>query len=191
MCPFIPVIEKIVEADKALFRFINTGLYNEYAALAVKYTANDVFLAACVFAGFALMFRRFGRLEKINTAFALWAVILANLFNSKILKVIFQRQRPVVEIPETIMMVNMRYLGYAFPSTHTAMAAALAAVLWRDYPKARPFLAGFVFLMAFFCVYSGGHYPMDTAAGLVSGAAVGLVLDFLKEKFVKRRAAQE
>lgn len=179
--------EWVINADRELFRAVNTGLHNDYIAFAVKYTANDIFLAACVFAGFAIMFRRFGEKEKLNTAFALWAVIVSNIFNSKVLKVIFQRQRPVVEMPDTIMLVNMRYLGYAFPSTHTAMAAALAAVLWRDYSRARPFLALFVFLVAFFCVYSGGHYPFDTAAGLISGTFVGAVFDFLKTKTAERR----
>jgi len=77
-------------------------------------------------------------------------------------------------------------MNYAFPSTHTAMAAALTAVLWEDYPSMRPILALFVFFVAFFCVYTGGHYPLDVLAGLLTGTAAGFLFSFLKKKTVRR-----
>ncbi|HRU38358.1 MAG TPA: phosphatase PAP2 family protein, partial [Candidatus Goldiibacteriota bacterium] len=107
---------------------------------------------------------------------------LTNIASTHLLKPYFKRPRPVAELDAVNFMVTMKKYGWAFPSTHTAMAAALSVVLWRDYPKARPVLAVFNACVGFFCVYTGGHYPLDVAAGLILGVVIGLVVNFLKNK---------
>ena len=47
-------------------------------------------------------------------------------------------------------------------------------------------LAIFVFLTAFFCVYTGGHYPLDTAAGFVLGVIAGRSAVYIKRLYLKR-----
>jgi membrane-associated phospholipid phosphatase len=61
------------------------------------------------------------------------------------------------------------------------MAAALATVLWEDYPAARPALALFVMLVGFFCVYTGGHYPADVAGGFILGVIIGSLFNVGKK----------
>jgi membrane-associated phospholipid phosphatase len=66
------------------------------------------------------------------------------------------------------------------------MATAIAAALWDDYKPARPYLAAFVFFVGFFCVYTGGHYPSDVAAGFIVGLATGRAMNFVKKEYLKK-----
>ena len=61
----------------------------------------------------------------------------------------------------------------SFPSGHSASAFAFAAAISRDSPwlaVAVQFLAGSV---AYSRVHTGVHYPGDTVAGALIGAAAG------------------
>ncbi len=177
--------EFLLQSDIKFFKFINVTLHNELFAEIIKFAANDVFLAAFVFAGAAFILKKNTSRKRINIAFALWAVIITHIINSDILKNIFKRPRPPQELENIYFLVNMRYMNYAFPSTHTAMAAALTAVLWQDNKKLRPYLALFTAGIGFFCVYTGGHYPLDVLAGLVVGTLSGGVLNIIKNKAKK------
>lgn len=181
------VPRQIVEADKALFKLINSGLYHPAMAWLMKFAANDIFLIAVLFAGFFLIVKPASAQSKAYAAFSLWALIAANALNSHVLKPMFGRLRPAAELESMYMLVTMKKLGWAFPSTHTAMAAALVTVLWPAAPKARPYLAAFLASIAFFCVYTGGHYPLDTLAGAVVGFMTGFIFLKLKEAYFKTR----
>ena len=170
----------LIKFDTAVFRFINTTLYNDFFAGIVKAAANDVFLAGIVFAGLFFLIRAGSRKDRVNVAFSLWSLILANIVSTHILKNIIKRPRPVIALEDVHFLVNMRYINYAFPSTHTAMAAALATVLWGDYKKARPYLALFTVCVGFFCIYTGGHWPLDVLAGLALGIIMGMIINIFK-----------
>lgn len=58
----------------------------------------------------------------------------------------------------------------SFPSGHSALAAALAVVLYHLYPQGRRFFAALVVLVMAQRVVSAAHFPGDTLAG----AALGL-----------------
>lgn len=187
---FNEIKSAVISADIWLFRIINSGLYNKYLAEAMKYAANDVFLVIVAAAGFFILFKKWDRRAKVNAAFSMWALIITNVISSRLLKPLFGRKRPVAELSDVNFLVEMRRLGLAFPSTHTAMAAALAAALW-EYKTARPYLALFVFFTAFFCVYTGGHYPLDTAAGFLLGIITGRAAVYIKRLYLKRRQDEE
>ncbi len=182
--------EFLLQTDTRLFKFINVTLHNEPFAEIIKFAANDVFLAAFVFGGAAFLIKKNTLRKRINIAFALWAIIITHIINSDILKNIFKRPRPPQELENIYFLVNMRCMNYAFPSTHTAMAAALAAVLWQDNKNLRPYLALFTAGIGFFCVYTGGHYPFDVLAGLVVGIFSGCILNIIKNKAKKHYGAK-
>ncbi len=179
------IYDALKRADIAAFKFINITLYNRFVSVLMGFTANDVFLIIVLILGLFLLARNFGPKEKANTAFALWSIIAANILSS-FLKELFKRQRPYLEVQGAKLLVVMHKNGYAFPSTHTAMATAIAAALWDDYSPARPYLAAFVFFVGFFCVYTGGHYPSDVAAGFVVGLATGRMMNFMKKEYLRK-----
>ena len=185
MSPFETFKEALVNADVAAFKFINITLHNKVLAVMMKFTANDIFLATLLFAGLVFLVRKGGAREKVNTAFTLWALIIVNIVNTHLLKVFFKRQRPLVELEDINVLVKLRYYGYAFPSTHTAMATVIATVLWQDYKKFRPFLVLFVFLVGFFCIYTGGHYPLDVLGGVVVGLVFGIIINYFKKLYLR------
>ncbi len=175
----------IVELDIKVFRFINGTLYNPLAERIMWLFANDVFLVAVLFFAFIYFLKKNIIKAKINIAFSLWAVIFTNILNSLILKNIFKRNRPAVDLDGVNFLVYMRKLNYAFPSTHTAMATALVTVLWDDYKELRPFFVFFIILIGFFCIYTGGHYPLDVVAGFFVGLMIGIIFNFFKKKYKK------
>jgi undecaprenyl-diphosphatase len=179
--------ERVLAMDISVFRFINVKLHNELLAYLMKFTANDIFLAAVIFAGVVVFLKKTGDKGKLNAAFVLWTVITANIISTYLIKPVFKRQRPVVALDNIYFLVKMGHYGYAFPSTHTAMAAVIAAFLWDDYPGARPVLALFVFLVGFFCVYTGGHYPLDVIGGFVLGVLCGRIALMIRNYNDKRR----
>ncbi len=61
----------------------------------------------------------------------------------------------------------------AIPSLHAALAAMVAAFLWRRVRRRwRPLLAAYVLMMAFTLVYSAEHYFIDILLGWALAAAV-------------------
>jgi hypothetical protein len=61
----------------------------------------------------------------------------------------------------------------AIPSLHAGLTAAIAAFLWtRVARKWRPFLVGYVLLMAFTLVYTAEHYVVDILLGWLLAAVV-------------------
>ncbi len=73
----------------------------------------------------------------------------------------------------------------AIPSLHAALAAMVAAFLWRRVQrKWRPLLAAYVLMMAFTLVYSAEHYVIDILLGWTLAAAVIAAVS----RFESRRA---
>lgn len=62
-----------------------------------------------------------------------------------------------------------------FPSRHAAAAVAIAGVVGRRHPAARPLLFGAAAVGLTGRVVSGQHDPADIAAGAILGAAAGWV----------------
>jgi membrane-associated phospholipid phosphatase len=179
--------QALLGADIAVFRFINTNLYNKTAAALIGFLGNDIVVATVVLGGFVLLAEKGRKNIKINTAFSLWALIAANLTSTFLLKPFFKRLRPYVALPDVNLLVEMKRYGWAFPSTHAAMAAALVTVLWGEYRDLRWIMALFVLFMCFFCVYTGAHYPADVAAGLILGIIIGMIFNYIKNKMINKK----
>ncbi|QIS21486.1 phosphatase PAP2 family protein [Nocardia terpenica] len=72
-----------------------------------------------------------------------------------------------------------------FPSDHAVMAGAVVAGLWLVHRRLAVLTAVAALAMAFARVYIAAHYPQDVLAGLVLGAAVGLIGYFLTRPLLR------
>jgi undecaprenyl-diphosphatase len=178
---------KIIGIDIAVFKFINITLYNRYIAAAVMFFANDITVVVLLGAGLFYLARHYGEKEKANLCAGLWAVIITNLVCNFLVKPVFHRPRPVVTVDGMHPLAWVLKSSFSFPSTHTAMATAIAVVLWNDYKELRPWITAFVAGLAFFCVYTGGHYPLDVLAGFLLGMITGTAMDIFKNRVLKSR----
>jgi hypothetical protein len=59
----------LLNADIAVFRFINTDLHNNIAAAIMRFTANDIFFAAVIFTGIFFLVKKVGKKKKIILLF--------------------------------------------------------------------------------------------------------------------------
>ena len=97
--------------------------------------------------------------------------------SSKILKPIFKRSRPSVELSDTKPLFGVRR-SYSLPSGHATNFFAAAPIMATVFPQgAIPYVA-LATGVALSRVYVGDHYPSD----VVVGALIGLALGFLGRK---------
>jgi PAP2 superfamily len=74
----------------------------------------------------------------------------------------------------------------AIPSLHAALTAAVAAFLWNRVHRGwRPWLVGYVLVMAFTLVYTAEHYVIDILLGWALAAVVIAVIS----RFGRRRSS--
>lgn len=87
----------------------------------------------------------------------------------------FRRKRPVVDLVPPIRIRWKLPTSHAFPSGHSASAAAFATGVALEAPRpvAIP-VAVTAAAVAFSRVYTGAHYPGDVLAGAGIGALAGL-----------------
>lgn len=86
----------------------------------------------------------------------------------------FRRKRPVVDLVPPIRIRWKLPTSHAFPSGHSASAAAFATGVALEAPRrlAVP-VAATAAAVAFARVYTGAHYPGDVLAGVGIGALAG------------------
>ena len=88
----------------------------------------------------------------------------------KILKILFHTLRPFEIFPQ----VQALFLetGYAFPSGHTAVASAIAFVIFFTHKKVGYIFMFFALLIGLARVIAGVHFPIDILGGFILGAGV-------------------
>ncbi|TAH35790.1 MAG: phosphatase PAP2 family protein [Planctomycetota bacterium] len=124
----------------------------------------------------------FGYLMIQRRRAAAWTVLwttASGLLVSRLLKLVFTRERPDVELHLA------RVVGYGFPSGHSMQSAVafltLAAMLARMTPgwRGRLFVLGMAMFLTVLVgtsrVFLGVHYPTDVVAGWAAGLAWALI----------------
>jgi undecaprenyl-diphosphatase len=92
-----------------------------------------------------------------------------------ILKPLVARLRPSSAL-DAATVVGGFPLGYSFPSTHAALAFALAVVLAYKEPKWKKGLFLLAFAISLSRVYLGHHYPIDVIVGGLIGWGIGTLV---------------
>jgi undecaprenyl-diphosphatase len=101
----------------------------------------------------------------ITTLLATWVLV------EYILKNIVARIRPTDAIDAWVFVTNLT--DYSFPSSHSAIAWAMAAVLSRYEPRIRWVFYTLASLIALSRVYLGVHFPLDIVGGAFFGYCIG------------------
>lgn len=99
-------------------------------------------------------------------------VVVAVFLVNDVVKSVFAEQRPCRTL-HTVTVETCPPLGdYAFPSNHSAIAAAAAVALLMAARRAGLLAVPVALLMAASRVWIGVHYPHDVLAALLFGALV-------------------
>lgn len=108
---------------------------------------------------------------------AFLSAFISRFFFASLINFVWHRPRPFVEHDVNVLIEHAPTAS--FPSGHAAFFFGLAAAIFiEDRKKGIFFLIG-AFLVSFFRVYSGIHWPAD----ILAGAAVGVLSAFLVSRF--------
>ena len=106
--------------------------------------------------------------------FALGIAVALAFRIDNVLKAVIERPRPPAAVDG--LDVREHIGGFAFPSGHTTMAAALAAALHPVLPRPwRPVLWALVLVVGAGRLHVGVHWPLDVLGGITLGIAIGTV----------------
>lgn len=105
------------------------------------------------------------------------------VFSEVFLKNIIRRMRPSMVLDA--VMVHMSPLDYSFPSTHAAVAFAVAVLLSEKRPNMRVLFFTLAVLVSFSRIYIGAHYPLDVVAGCLLGYGIGRLGILYGRKYVR------
>lgn len=103
------------------------------------------------------------------------AVLLSYILGEKVIKEIFQRPRPFVEL-ENLRVIIEKPDTYSFPSGSSAMAFAGAAILIKFFKEKKMYkicIFGSAFIIAMTRVYFQVHYLTDVIGGILLGFFIG------------------
>ena len=90
-----------------------------------------------------------------------------------IIKNIFIVERPFIALGITPLFLET---GFSFPSSHTAVMAALTVLVWRLNYKLGIIFSIFTIFMGISRMVIGVHYPLDVLAGACFGVILSLVI---------------
>ncbi len=122
---------------------------------------------------------------------ALCALAVGVLCTNVVLKHLFARPRPWLEVAGLIPLVE-EHDPNSFPSGHTCAAFAFAvAMLWGLSGTWKKVLVlGMAVLMGFSRLYVGVHYPTDVLCGMLVGMLAGFlgiqIVKFIDQKRLSR-----
>lgn len=116
--------------------------------------------------------------------YLLLGILLAALAQD-VLKDFFERPRPVVADPSTLL-VEMP-TSFSFPSGHTVLAFCAAGILYSVLPRVAPFVLVLACLIGFSRLYLGVHYISDVVGGALIGLAISVLVVWIKGRVSWRR----
>lgn len=140
-----------------------------------------IFITSSVFIVYALF--RFKKRGIIILLAALLAVALSDIICYRVLKPVFKRPRPVVElnlkaneIAEKNKLINAK--DYSMPSNHASNIFAFFIIYLFYVKRFWPLLFINSVLISASRIILVKHYPSDVFAGIVVGIFLGLILIF-------------
>jgi len=159
--------------------FSQSALYHDHK----KYAVSSLVLLVPLMLGaaFIIFLGRRGRFKAINHAILLATIsaVVAFLGNNMLLKPLFGRTST-----DEFLYWPSHYGFYFFkgdwhsyfPSGHMALVAAIATIVWREFPRLRWVCAAVVALATFLLLFGEWHFVSDLIAGAFWGNLVALTI---------------
>ncbi len=97
------------------------------------------------------------------------AISFASFAASLVGKRLFPRRRPAADLLPVARRMSRRPTSSSFPSGHSASAAAFAAAVTMEHPKAGAAVIPLAAAVAYSRVHTGVHWPTDVVAGSAIG----------------------
>ena len=166
------IIDFLLQLDTTLFYFFNVQLANpvfDTVMPVITDTGNWRYVAIAV--GLFWLWKG-GNKGRWAILYVVCAWGLSDLFNSNLVKSVFERPRPCLTLPDIHLLVGCGQT-YSFPSGHAVTSFAIATFLGLVYPRARRVLFPLAFLVSYSRIAVGVHYPLDILVGWVEGAFFG------------------
>ncbi|MCB0702872.1 MAG: phosphatase PAP2 family protein [Candidatus Kapaibacterium sp.] len=175
-------MNELIEIDKVIFEFINTGLANPVTdSIMPIITEFKTWLPIYLLGMFYLLYRY--RLKGVYLLLVLLLTVgFCDLINAQILKEYFARVRPCRALENVNLLVNCG-AGLSFPSNHAVNNFAAATVLSSYFMRKRTVFFFIATMVSISRVFVGVHYLSDITAGAVEGVIVGSIIVLIFRKF--------
>ena len=161
--------------DTAIFYFINQTLHNEFLDWFMPFITEKYHWFPIFFIIYTLLLWKGGKKGRIAALLIIFVILLSDQFSSFVVKPLFARTRPCVEL-ENVRMLIGRKTSWSFPSSHAANSFAAATFFAYYYPLAKRLYFIIASLAAISRVYVGVHYPFDALGGAVIGVGCALAV---------------
>jgi undecaprenyl-diphosphatase len=111
---------------------------------------------------------------------AFWSALAAFALSS-MLSVLIGRVRPYLAVKGVVALVPPNIQHGSFPSSHTAIAVAVAIALANGHPALGIVVLIAVILIAFGRIAAGMHYPTDILGGIAVGIVAVLLVRVVRD----------
>lgn len=161
--------------DKQIFEFI-IGLASQYKLLdwlgifLAQYLAYILVIAFIVL----VLLEKKWKQRCYDLFLGLMSVLLARGLVAEVIKFLYQRPRPYVELVFK-PLIDIDFSS-AFPSGHASLFFALATTTFLINKKWSYYFFAGAFLMGLARIYVGVHWPLDILGGMVVGVLSALVV---------------
>lgn len=178
----------IQEFDLDLFLRIHRGLSCGFLDWLAPLMRNKFFWSPLYLFLIIFLVREYKRQGWLMVGLMLFAFGIGDVIASRIIKPLVARVRPCNDFQLSKLIIHRVQCGsgYSFPSSHAtnhfAIAVFLIFIFYKQWKPILPIGLIWAFLISMSQVYVGVHYPIDTLAGAMLGAAVGLFTGALFKK---------
>lgn len=183
-------MHQIIQADRALFGYINDHFHNNFFDGLFPVIRNSITWIPLYIFLLVFVLVNFKKDIWVWIAFAAVMVILTNFISSNLIKDHIMRLRPCNDptlIPRIHFLLSYRPQSSSFTSSHAVNHFAMAAFFFFTLKKYIGKTAWLFFMWAaaicFAQVYVSVHFPLDVC----SGAVLGFVFGYLSAKLYNRK----